>query len=339
MERSGADDVEPKAPSQHPRGRTSLDHPRRQPPRHLSPRRALHQPDRHAGAARRHAGGGVQRGALPDPPRQRPDPDRPVQRRRAHLVGARGRAALDRHHRQLGLRHLRARRRDLAGQHDHHRLLQARREAGGRLLEHRPGHRRMGRLELDLQDQGLARHLRGQVEGPRQDLERSDPGQRAPAQARRLPARLLAAAVGLDPDGPLRPHPRLRGGRRGRDHPLGADALRRWRRQLGILLDPRLRPGLDHRLRGAVDAAAEGRPAGLVHAHPRQSVGRYQEHGVRGLRGRRLQLDAAEVDQHLGLPGRDHRAAGRPLPDDLRLSPPALRRARRRSPTTASPGT
>ena len=43
--------------------------------------------------------------------------------------------------------------------------------------------------------QGLARHLRGQVAGPRHDLERADPGQRPPAQARRLPPRLLAAAL------------------------------------------------------------------------------------------------------------------------------------------------
>ena len=47
----------------------------------------------------------------------------------------------------------------------------------------------------------------------------------------------------------------------GETHPLGADALRRRRRQLGILFDARLRSGLDHRLRGA-GAGAARRTAG-----------------------------------------------------------------------------
>ena len=57
------------------------------------------------------------------------------------------------------------------------------------------------------------------------------------------------------------------------------------RRQLGIFFHARLRPGGDHRLRGARPGAAQGRAPRLLHAHARQSVGRRQEHGDGRLRG------------------------------------------------------
>ena len=65
---------------------------------------------------------------------------------------------------QLGLRHLRTAGRHAARQPDHHRLLQARHQAGAAVVERASEHQGMGRLDLGLQDPGLARHLRRQVE-------------------------------------------------------------------------------------------------------------------------------------------------------------------------------
>ena len=48
---------------------------------------------------------------------------------------------------------------------------------------------------------------------------------------------------------------------------------------------------------------ADGRIVGM-HAHARQPERRRQEHGDRRVGGRRLLVDAAEIHQHLGLPGR-----------------------------------
>ena len=120
-----------------------------------------------------------------------------------------GGLALDLDHGQLGLRHLRARRRHLADQHDHHRLLQARHQAGAALLEQPSPDQGMGRLDLGLQDARLARHLRHPLHRRRRELERSGAGERPPAEAWRLPARLLAAAERLAAHGPLWAHPRL----------------------------------------------------------------------------------------------------------------------------------
>ena len=52
-----------------------------------------------------------------------------------------------------------------------------------------PMHRRARRLDVELQDDGLARHVRAALDRRRRDVERADPGERAPAQARGLPAR------------------------------------------------------------------------------------------------------------------------------------------------------
>ena len=100
--------------------------PRRHASRHLPPSGALREPDRHARRGVRRSDRGVQRGAVPLSPRQRPDPADPLGRRRPDLVGARDRVALVGQDRQLGLRLLRTRRRDLAGQPDDHRPFQAR---------------------------------------------------------------------------------------------------------------------------------------------------------------------------------------------------------------------
>ena len=103
-----------------------------------------------------------------------------------------------RHHGQLGLRHLRARRRDLARQPDHHRLLQARHQAGGRFLEHRArSPTEWGDWTWAYKTQGWLGTFVVKSKRPRQDLERADPGQRAAAEAWRLPPRLLAAALRL----------------------------------------------------------------------------------------------------------------------------------------------
>ena len=75
------------------------------------------------------------------------------------------------------------------------------------------------------------------------------------------------------------------------------------------------------------------------HAHARQPVERRQEHGDGRLRGRRLLLDAAEVDQHLGLSaGADPARDGRYLMIYGYRRPPYGVRAAS-SPRTASPGT
>ena len=71
----------------------------------------------------------------------------------------------------------------------------------------------------------------------------------------------------------------------------------------------------------------DGRLVCFMRTHVKPFVG-CQEHGDDHFRGRRLFLDAAKMDQHLGLPARADHAAGRPLPDDLRLSQTALWGAR-----------
>jgi len=81
----------------------------------------LHQPDRHARAEERRSPRRLQRGALSLPSRQRADADGALEGRRQDLGPAVDRAALEPTHRgQLGLRHLRARRRHADRQHDHH---------------------------------------------------------------------------------------------------------------------------------------------------------------------------------------------------------------------------
>ena len=103
-----------------------------------------------------------------------------------------GRAAVHRHDRQLGLRHLRARRRHAARQPHDRRVLQARHPARAAVVDARPAHRRARRLDVELQDHGLARHVRAALDRRRRDVERADPGERAAAEARGLPARRVA---------------------------------------------------------------------------------------------------------------------------------------------------
>ena len=223
------------------------------PSRHLPPSRALREPDRHAAWSPR---GEIIAVFNEERFPFHHDSGQTLltrsRRWRRHLVGAGDRAALDRHHRQLGLRLLRARRRHLAGQPDDHRLLQARRQARRRVVE-RPS------------------------DTPRNGATGPGPTRRKAGSAPPSSSRPTAARPGAQPI-PVNVRPLKHGGCRlgcwqlpsgsllmglyGRIHgyeeegegeidPLGADALRRRRRQLGVLLDPRLRSGLDHRLRGA----------------------------------------------------------------------------------------
>ena len=92
-------------------------------------------------------------------------------------------------------------------------------------------------------------------------------------------------------------------------------------------LDPRLRPGQHHRLRGAGAAAPRRRPAGLLPCAPTS---------IRRATPRTWSMVVSEDDGFSwtppkwtniwGYPAEMIAAAGRPLSDDLRLSPPALRR-------------
>ena len=138
-----------------------------------------------------------------------------------------------------------------------------------------------------------------------------------------MPERLAA-------HGRLRPHPRLRRRRRERVDALRAAALRRRRLQLGVLLDDGVRRREHRRLRGAGDRAARRRPHRRHAAHAREPERRRQEHGDRRVGRRRLLVVAAALHEHLGLSRRVRDAARRPHPHGLRLPAPALRRARLR---------
>ena len=208
-----------------PEERVDVDSRHARAPRHLQAPRTLREPGRDSHPRERRPRLCLQRGAVPVPPRQRPDPLRPLARRRGDLERAHRRASVERDPRQLGLRNLRARGRYAARQLEHHGLLQARHQARAALLEHAPPDPRVGRLDVGLQDARVARDRGPQVDRRRCHLVNPHPGQRAPVEARRRPLRLLAAPGRPDPDGPLRAHPGLRrGGARGRPpaRPLSA---------------------------------------------------------------------------------------------------------------------
>ena len=167
------------------------DHRRRAPRRrHRRDPRARLQPGERAPAAVGRPRRRLQRGAVPVPPRQRPDRAAALTRQRRDVDRSHGRAAVHRHDRQLGLRDLRARRRHAARELHDRRVLQARHPARAAVVDARPAHRRARRLDVELQDDELARRVRGALDRRRRDVERSDPGERAAAEARRLPARV-----------------------------------------------------------------------------------------------------------------------------------------------------
>ena len=181
------------------------------------------------------------------------------------------------------------------------RVLQARHPARAAVVDARPAYRRARRLDVELQDDELARRLRVALDRRRRHVERADPGERAAAQARGLPARLVADAERVAAARRVRPHPRLRRGGRERVDPLRAAALRRRRLQLGVLLHDGVRRREHRRLRGARDRAARRRPHRRDAAHARESERRREEHGDRGVGRRRLLVDAAAIHATSGV--------------------------------------
>ena len=162
--------------------------PGRQPPRHLPPSRALREPDRHARRRVRRGRRGVQRGAVPLPPRQRPDPADALGRWRTTWSAP-----------EIVLPWS-----DKTGNWDcgfceladgtwlvnltitGHFKRGIRPE--GVSWAAQPNTKRMGRLDLGLQAAELARHFRGQVQRPRRAA--------GPSRSRSMSARSSMAAAG-----------------------------------------------------------------------------------------------------------------------------------------------
>ena len=231
-------------------------------------------------------------------------------RRGRDLDRPHGRAPVHRHDRQLGLRHLRARRRHACSSTSRWRRTSS--AASG------PSSRR-GRAARCIHEWGdwtWSYSLMGWL--GTYVLRSSDGGatwsEPIPVNAR--PLKHAGCRLGCWPmpggellHGRVRPHPRLR--RRGRERvdALRAAALRRRRLQLGVLLDDGVRRREHRRLRGAGDRAARRRPHRRHAAHAREPERRRQEHGGRRVGRRRLLVVAAALHEHLGLSRRVRDAA------------------------------